>query len=61
MRFVSACFLLKYQVLLIAKNNSWFKAFTSKSEMLSDVTVAVNFNYILLSKCELSTGLAQRK
>ena len=35
--FVSALYLHKYRILLIAKNTSLCKAFTSKNEMLSDV------------------------
>ena len=60
--FVSASCLHKYRILLIAKNTSLLKAFTSKNGMLSDVIVTVYLNkWILLSRCELSIGLARRK
>ena len=62
MLFVSARCLHKYRILLIAKNTLLFKAFTSKNGMLSDVLTTVCFNKcILLSKCELPTGMARRK
>ena len=61
MMFVSARWLHKYQIMLVAKNTLLFNSFTSKNEMLPDVTVTVYSKCILLSKCELLSGLAERK